>query len=151
MKTLMIYESTHHGNTLKLVNAIAESCGADCCDITGEKTEEIDFSQYDLIGIASGIAYGKFYKRIEAFVRDKFPENKDVFLLYTYGRRNSSYANSVREMLKSHGCRVKGEYSCSGFDTFGPLKLIGGVAKGHPTEEEIAAAVRFYRELIPTS
>jgi hypothetical protein len=35
----------------------------------------------------------------------------------------------------------------SDFDTFGPFKLIGGLKKGHPTEEEIQGAVDFYNGL----
>ena len=35
-----------------------------------------------------------------------------------------------------------------GFDTFGPFKLIGGVAKGHPDDRDLAAAVEFYKKLI---
>ena len=34
-----------------------------------------------------------------------------------------------------------------GFDTFGPFKLIGGIAKGHPTQSEIDGAVEFYGSL----
>ena len=44
-------------------------------------------------------------------------------------------------------CRELGSYHCQGFDTFGPFKLLGGIAKGHPTEEEIRGAAAFYREL----
>ena len=40
-----------------------------------------------------------------------------------------------------------GEYHCQGFDTFGPFKLVGGIAKGHPTSQEIEGAVAFYRNL----
>ena len=40
-----------------------------------------------------------------------------------------------------------GEYECLGFDTFGPFKLVGGLQKGHPTEEEIRKAVEFYQGL----
>ena len=40
-----------------------------------------------------------------------------------------------------------GAYECLGFDTFGPFRLIGGIAKGHPDAGEIAGAVKFYREL----
>lgn len=35
---------------------------------------------------------------------------------------------------------IWGEYSCLGFDTFGPFKLFGGIAKGHPSQDEIEAA-----------
>jgi len=38
-------------------------------------------------------------------------------------------------------------FSCKGFDTFGPFKLIGGVSKGHPDEKDIAAAIEFYNGL----
>ena len=34
-----------------------------------------------------------------------------------------------------------------GFDTFGPFKLVGGIAKGHPDEDEIRGAVEFYEGL----
>ena len=33
------------------------------------------------------------------------------------------------------------------YNTFGPFKLIGGTAKGHPTKEELDAAVEFYKGL----
>ena len=36
---------------------------------------------------------------------------------------------------------------CLGFDTFGPFKLVGGLAKGHPDEAEIEKAVEFYSSL----
>ena len=37
---------------------------------------------------------------------------------------------------------IVGRFSCKGFDTFGPFKLIGGVSKGHLDEKDIAAASR---------
>ena len=40
-----------------------------------------------------------------------------------------------------------GQYSCPGYNTFGPFKLVGGTAKGHPTKEEIEGAVKFYKGL----
>ncbi len=49
--------------------------------------------------------------------------------------------------VKKQGCESLGEFLCLGFDTFGPFKLVGGVAKGHPTEDEIRAAVKFYESL----
>jgi len=40
-----------------------------------------------------------------------------------------------------------GSYGCRGYDTYGPFKLVGGIAKGHPTEEEIDGAVAFYNKI----
>ena len=53
MKTIIVYASTHHGNTKKVVDAIAEECGAELVDATAVREKEL--SDYDLIGFASGI------------------------------------------------------------------------------------------------
>lgn len=128
MRTLIIYESTHHGNTFKLVDAIEEEFGCDLRDMADDNVdhEHIDFDEYDLVGIASGVAYGKLYKGIEEFVAsDKSPCNKRVFILYTCGNRNLKsihYLDHIREILKEKDCTLEGEYGCAGYDTFGPLK-----------------------------
>ena len=61
-----------------------------------------------------------------------------------------SYKAKVSDFLPAQEAKKSkeiGEYHCQGFDTFGPFKLLGGIAKGHPTEEETAAAVSFYAGL----
>ena len=42
---------------------------------------------------------------------------------------------------------VLGEFSCKGYDTFGPFRLVGGIAKGHPDAADLEDARRFYRVL----
>lgn len=146
MKTIIVYESTHHGNTKKLVDAICAKCGIPAVSI--ENASGVDFAQYDTIGIASGIAFGKFYKATEAFASDKLPEGKSVFFLYTCGANdNDKFANHITKTVKGKGCKVLGTYHCTGFDTFGPFRLVGGIAKGHPSEDEINGAVKFYESL----
>ena len=34
-----------------------------------------------------------------------------------------------------------------GYDTFGPWKLVGGIAKGHPNARDLDKARAFYREI----
>ena len=136
MKTIIIYESTHHGNTKKLVDAISQKFGVETCSI--ENAKNIDFTLYDCIGIASGVAFGRFYADTEAFVKNCIPEKKKVFFLYTCGKETGTYTVSVARSAKARGCEVIGSYGCLGFDTFGPFKVIGGIAKGHPTGNEIA-------------
>ena len=82
VKTLILYESLHHGNTKKLVDAIAAEYPVEICDA---RTFEGDLSKYDLIGFASGVAFGKFYNEIYAVAIDKMPFEKDVFFLFTAG------------------------------------------------------------------
>ena len=77
MKTAIIYYSEHHGNTKKLLDAMA---GAD--------------PELELINVLD-------------------PKDADL----------------------------------KGYDTFGPFKLVGGLAKGHPTQEENDGAVAFYKGL----
>lgn len=146
MKTAIIYYSRHHGNTKKLLDKISELGDIDLVDITN--TKNADLSEYEYIGFASGIYYGKFQKSLIEFAKNKLPENKKVFLIYTCGLRRNSYTTEIMDAAKSRGAEIIGEYGCLGFDTFGPFKLIGGLAKGHPNEEEIDGAVKFFKDLM---
>lgn len=143
MKTVIVYFSKHHGNTKKLAEAIAEKYPVELIDLA--KQSGPDVSGYDRIGLASGIYAGSFAKQIMRFVRDKLPSGKQVFLMSTSAGPKQSYEKSVRKLLEQKtDCTIIGSYMCEGFNTFGPTKLFGGTAKGHPTQEEIDDAVRFY-------
>ncbi len=145
MKTAIIFYSEHHGNTRKLLDAIAEKNDVTLIDVT--KEQKADLSGYDRIGLASGIYYSGFAKQLLEFARKNLPEGKDVFYVYTHGAPKGNFLKAIREIAEAKGCREIGSYHCTGFDTFGPFKLVGGIAKGHPTEEEIASAVSFYESL----
>ena len=145
MTTAIVYVSSHHGNTKKLVDAAAAALGADVFNGGGEK--EFDLTGYARIGLASGIAYGKFYPRMLKLMEEKLPEGKEVFFLYTYGMKREGYTEAAGKIAADKGCRVIGEYGCPGYDTFGPLKLLGGIAKGHPDAAEIEGAAAFARGL----
>ena len=145
MKTAIAYYSQHHGNTKKLLDAIAAREEVTLIDVLENK--DADLSGFDRIGFASGIYFSSFAKQIIAFAKEKLPEGKDVFYIYTHGAPSGSFLKSVRQIAEEKNCRELGEYHCQGFDTFGPFKLVGGIAKGHPTDEEITAAVRFYQTL----
>ena len=53
MKTAIIYYSKHHGNTKKLIDAIAAK--HDITAINASETKTADLSGFDRIGFASGI------------------------------------------------------------------------------------------------
>ena len=42
---------------------------------------------------------------------------------------------------------IVSRFSCKEFDTFGPIKLIGGVSKGHSDEKDFVASLEFYNRL----
>ena len=133
MKATIIYASVHHENTKKVVEAIAGENVVDLIDATKEK--ERDLSGYDLIGFASGVYYGKFHQTVLNFALANLPANKNAF-------------QSIEEVVKSKQGKVVGKFSCKGYDTFGPFKLIGGIAKGHPDDKDLADAVTFYKGII---
>jgi len=145
MKTIMIYQSTHHQNTKKLVDAISEKRGIKAVDAA--EAGRVDLEAYDVIGLASGVAFGRFYKELEQFAEERLPRGKKVFFLCTSGSGGEKYAASLVKLAESRDCEVLGSYGCRGYDTYGPFKLIGGIAKGHPTQAEIDGAVRFCEQL----
>ena len=135
MKTAIVYYSEHHGNTKKLLDAIAAEHDVILINVT--KQPKVDLSGFDRIGLASGIYYGGFAKQMLAFAHECLPQ----------GAAKGEYRKTIRQVLEEKHCREIGAYWCRGFDTFGPFKLVGGVAKDHPTAEEIKAAVDFYAGL----
>ena len=145
MSTAIVYYSKHHGNTKKLLDAIADKNEVTLIDVVAQP--DADLSAYDRIGLASGIYFSSFAKQILSFADEHLPENKEVFYIYTHGAPGGNFLKAIRESAEKKHCKEIGEYRCQGYDTFGPFKLVGGIAKGHPTDEEIAGAVEFYKNL----
>lgn len=145
-KTVIVFASKHHGNTCKLVNAIAERCNVAL--INAEAQEEGDLSEYDLIGFASGIEFGRFYDSVELFLKKNLPAGKKVFFLYTCARRSNRFTRIMEAEALKKNAVCMGEYGCNGYNTFGPWKLIGGMNKNHPDAKELNDAVHFCRTLI---
>lgn len=144
MKTAIVYYSGHHGNTKKLVEAIAEKFEVTLINVT--ENNAVDLSDYDCIGFASGIYFSSFAKQILTFAEKYLPENKNVFFMNTCGFQSPVlYFDAIRKIARAKNCRELGAYQCLGYDTFGPFKAIGGIAKGHPNKEELASAVSFYQ------
>lgn len=144
MQTAIVYYSKHHGNTRKLADAIAAKHDVTLIDcLHGES----DLSGYDRIGLASGIYAGHAAKQLVSYAKEHLPQNKSVFLIVTSAAPADRYFNDLRKIAEEKHCKVLGAYQCQGFNTFGPFKLIGGTGKGHPTQEEQDAVVKFYEGL----
>ncbi len=146
MKTLIIYTSVHHGNTEKIANAISEGLNADLIRIS--KINPRNLENYDLIGFGSGIYYGKFHKDIIKLI-DNLPEllNRKAFIFSTSGQGKISYNSSMERNLKNKGLEIIRSFACKGYDTFGPLKIIGGIAKDRPNSDDLKKAIDFTEEI----
>ena len=57
---------------------------------------------------------------------------------------------AVRKVVEERGARCLGTYGCRGYNTYGPLKLVGGMNKSNPNEDELGAAVEFVRKVEET-
>jgi flavodoxin len=53
----------------------------------------------------------------------------------------------LKEELSNKGFEIIGEFACKAFDTMGPFKLIGGLNKGKPDEEDFKNAESFANSL----
>ncbi len=152
MRALVVYTSIHHGNTKKIAERIASLLKADLLK-TEEVTDDI-LGKYDLIGFGSGI-YGFRHHKSLLDLADSLPnqKNKKAFIFFTSGTGDLPffrYSAALSKMLSNKGFTILGEFSCRGFDTFGPLKFIGGMNKGRPNEKDLEDAEEFAKGLKET-
>lgn len=146
MKTAICYYSRHHGNTLTVLQSMAEKGEVDLIDVTTRQI--IQLEKYDCVGFASGIYGFEFQKSVIDYAKQYLPQGKPVFFLYTYGGAKGNGAKTVAEIAQEKGCPILGEFSCKGFDTFGPFKLIGGISKGHPNTQDLQNAQKFFQQIL---
>ena len=144
VKTAIVYASVHHGNTKKVVDAIAKEYVVDLIDAT--KIKFADLSEYDVIGFASGVYFGKFHRSVLDFARENLPEDKKVFFISTYGSKEG-YAG-IEKISENKNALIIDKFGCKGWDSFGVFALVGGIQKGHPNANELAEAVQFYSGLV---
>lgn len=145
MKTAVCYYSRHHGNTRKVLEAMAGEGELDLIDVTARQAVRLE--DYDRVGFASGIYYGGFQKSVLQFARQYLPEGKPVFFVYTCGMRRPGYTAAIGRIAREKNCPVLGAFGCKGYDTFGPFRLLGGIAKGHPDARDLEKARSFFRRI----
>ena len=145
MKTAIIYYSKHHGNTKMLLDEIAKKHEVTLIDAATDTS--VNLSEFDRIGFASGIYYSKFHKTLLKFAEEKLPVGKQVFFIYTCGAEKDNYTNAISDVARKKNAKILGSFGCLGLDTFGPFKLVGGIAKGHPDKNDLSGALAFYEGL----
>lgn len=143
MNTVIIYESKHHGNTKKVCERISEVCGVTLVE-AHSVTDVFPWERYELVGFASGLLYGKFYEQVN-LAAQKLPQGKPVFFLYTCAGNSKDFSSDIQSIAGRRRAVWLGSFGCKGFNTYGPLRLIGGMNRANPTEDELQAAVEFYR------
>ena len=147
MISLIIYKSIHHRNTEKIAKIMSGALEADLLDLKDVSAEIID--EYDLIGFGSGVYYKKPHKKLLEFIDSlDYMENKEAFIFSTGGGAKAENFNGfLKGKLSEKGFKIIDEFHCKGLSTFGPLKIVGGINKGRPDDEDFKNAKIFAVDL----
>jgi flavodoxin len=149
VNTLLVCVSVSHGNTREVAEVIAEVLGGDVRAPDEVGPEALDAA--DVLGLGSGVFHGRHHPALTGFVARLPPgDGKPVFLFATSGMpelRAWPFTRRLRRRLVEKGYRVVASFSCRGFDTWRPLRLVGGLNKGRPDAIDLAGARAFALEL----
>lgn len=145
MKVIIICDSKHRNNTIKVAEVMAKALGASV--VESDKVKTGDLGEYDLVGFGSGIYMGKHDERILGLVNKlPFGNRKRVFIFSTSltGLMQMDKNHKLlADKLRDKDYDVVENFSCKGMATFGPIKWFGGVNKSHPDAEDLELARMF--------
>lgn len=142
MKTIILYSSYFHKNTLKVAKIMSEVLDADLIKVS--EANPLIINEYDIIGFGSGIYFFKAHKNMLKYLEELSSyEGKKAFVFSTSGLGLKIFNKAVVNLLKDKNFEIIGNFSCKGFDTYGPAKLIGGINKGRPNEQDLKQAKDF--------
>lgn len=145
-KPLIVYKSVHHQNTAQIARAMADVLGAEC--VSPDECPYDKLASCNILGLGSGIYYGRVHDDLWQWVRDMpdaYTQKLRVFLFTTSGLPVLAkvWHGPLKSALMKKGYDVMAEFSCRGFDTWGPLWLTGGLNRKHPDERDIRRAGDF--------
>jgi len=149
MKSLIVCVSISHGNTRRVADRMAQVLHAEV--VEPEAVDPASVQDYDLVGFASGIYFMAVHPRLWRLVR-RLPRVEGVaaFTFFTSGAHEVplvGYSRPIRYRLAAKGFRLLDSFSCRGFDTAGPLRLVGGVNKDRPSDADLDRAEAFAMRL----
>lgn len=143
----IVYASVHHGNTHQVADVLSEELSADT--FTAEQAIGVDWCQYQLVGLGSGIYFGRHHASLLNFVNTWRIPPSQAFIFSTAGLPFLKWCQhaALRHRLSAKKCLVLAEFSCRGWDTVGPLWLMGGINRKHPNAKDLQRARDFARQL----
>jgi len=142
-KTLIVCQSVHHGNTMKVAKVMADELDADI-----RKPSEVsrdDFDRYDLIGFGSGI-YNQKHHRSLFELADSIGQqkNKKAFIFSTASICSKKMHEQLRMALSAKGFDIIDEFICRGFMSHSFTKIFfGGINKKRPNRDDLEKARKF--------
>jgi flavodoxin len=133
---IIIYQTSHTGNTKKLAEIVAKILECECVDIKTQQPETL--KDYKIVGFASGIYFGSFGKKISKYVKQLDVLPPEAFLFSSHGGSSTKAQKKFNKLLNSKNCQVVDTFSCFGRDTaFTVFKKHGGFHKDRPNSEDL--------------
>lgn len=149
MKSIIVCKSVSHGNTKKVADVIGDVLGSRVVDPANVTAAEL--ASYDFVGFGSGVKNMDFYKELREFVRSLPVEQRTkAFVFNTSGFPEPPfrpYRTNFTRLVEQKGFEVVDTFSCFGWDTWLPLKIVGGIRKGQPSATDLEAAHAFAESL----
>lgn len=160
---IVVYSPGAESGTAKAVGEIAFVLDADVIS-PGEASEDV-FARYELIGFASGIFDQKHHASIlqaaerlpdaHGFpVAEIFPHKRFIIISTSGVSRAFALRHSIddphgvlRSLLEKKNGIVAGEFNCLGLNVNSILKYFGGMNRGRPNRNDLAAARAFALDL----
>lgn len=147
---LIVCASVHHGNTARVARVMAVELEAEL--VGPEEVSGADLVGRTLVGFGSGVFHGRLHGALFELVRglpDRAEPATRAFVFSTSGLPwlSRAWHAPLERLLRRKGFEVVGDFSCRGFDTWGPLGLVGGLNRGHPDERDIDRAREFARRM----
>jgi len=147
----LVVASYHHHNTKSVARAMAAVLNASI--VAPDSADPDTLAAADLIGFGSGIYHGKHHSSLLALAA-RLPESQGqrAFLFSTSGvyseKKLVKDHRALRDLLTGKGYAIVDEFGCTGHDSYAFLKLIGGLNKERPDEEDLERARAFARNLV---
>lgn len=153
---LILCKSEHHGNTAKVARAMADTLGHDTVVAAPEHIPYTSLDEYSLVGFGSGVYYGRMHEGLLAWLSglpDSLTPATPAFVFSTSGLpfMAKAWHAPLKKLLCRKSFELVGEFSCRGFDSWGPLWFAGGLNRTHPDERDLERAREFVRRLLPAT
>jgi len=124
------------GSTKRIAEAIAGELGVKAEDIRTKKEPTKD----SFLFLGSGCYRGKPGRKMEEFIARNDFKGRSVALFGTSGSGKGDEVKAMEELLKPKGALIRGSFYCKG-------KAFLFFNRGHPSNEELANAREFAREM----
>jgi flavodoxin len=145
MKAVIVCASASHGNTKRIADVMGQVLEAVVVD--PDQVDTAELAACDLVGFGSGIFSWQFHPRLRQFVRSlPAGERRTAFVFATSGLpevRVRPFTRPLVRLLEQKGFEVADTFSCRGYDTWLPFKLVGGINKQRPDAGDLEAARAF--------